>query len=345
MNESMTITKTGALTVYNPIAQQLAEIKAGNAALVFDYENPEDNKRARSYVFRLRQLKGETERMRKDEKAASLEYGRKVDAAAKAIVDELDEMIEIHAVPLAEIEQREKDRVAAIQERILDMSREMHVEAYASEVATEIARIEAVPIDDTFAEFVADAAKAKDASLIRLRGLHAQLAKAEANAAELDRLRRAEEERLAEQERERVRKETVAREEQIRKEAEERARVEAEEKAKQEREASARRERESKEAAERREMELRLEKERAEKERAEAIARAERIRRETEERMKAEQAERERREQAAADKRRKDKERVEQVRREIVAAIQGMTPEQVANAMLAGKVPHVTVNV
>jgi len=341
----MTITKTGELTIYTPIAKQLAEIKAGNAALVFDYENPEDNKRARSYVFKLRQLKGDTERMRKEEKAASLEYGRKVDAAAKAIVDELDEMIEVHATPLAEIEQREKDRIAAIQERILSLSPEMPLEATAAEVADIIAVIEAIPIDDTFAEFVADAAKAKDASLIRLRNLHAQLAKAEADAAELDRLRRAEEERKAEAERERVRQETAVREERIRKEAEERARVEAEQKAAQEREAAARREREAKEAADRREMELRLENEKAEREKAEANARAERIRRETEERMKAEQAERERREKAAADKRRRDKERVDQVRREIVAAIQNMTFEQAVDAMMAGKVPHVTVTI
>lgn len=341
----MTITKTGELTVYTSIAQQLAEIKAGNAALVFDYENPDDNKRARSYIYRLRQLKGETERMRKEEKAASLEYGRKVDAAAKAITDELDEIIEVHAAPIAKIEQREKDRVAAIQERIQALSPELPLDADASYVADIIAVIEAVPIDDAFAEFVVDAAKTKDSSLIRLRGLHAQLAKAEADAAELDRLRKVEEEREAEAERDRVRQETAAREERIRKEAEERARVEAERKAAQERESAARREREAKEAADRREMELRLEKERAEKERAEANARAERIQRETEERMKAEHAERERRHQAEADKRRKDKERVDQVRREIMAAIQDMNREQVVDAMMAGKIPHVTVTI
>src|SRR3954454_6832415 len=88
-------TADDALAVYNPFRAELAEFKAQNATLIFDYESPKGNKEARSHVYKLRQSKAAVEKARKEEKAASLEYGRKVDAEAKTIMEEIEAMIAV----------------------------------------------------------------------------------------------------------------------------------------------------------------------------------------------------------------------------------------------------------
>src|SRR4051812_5978960 len=111
--------ETIELTQYNVVKSDIATLKAQNAALVFIYDTPEGNKNARSHVHKLRLKKGEVERVRKDVKAAALEFGRKVDFVAKELTDDLDGMIEVHQKPLDAIEQRvaaelaEKERKAA----------------------------------------------------------------------------------------------------------------------------------------------------------------------------------------------------------------------------------------
>ena len=324
----MTISKGKELTVYDPVKQQLEVIKAENARLVFDYEDPEQNKRARSYVYRLRQLKAEVEKQRKAEKEESLNYGRLVDQKAKEISVEIEEMIEVHAVPIAAIEQREKDRVAAIQARIAEMRDAAefadHGDVTVEEIKARLETVQAVEIDDSFAEFLPDAAKTKDAVIRSLRGALALAEKDAAEAAEAARLiREAEAKAVAE------------REERIRKEAADKAAAEAEEKAKAERA-----------AFERREIELRLEKERAEKEKLEAEQRADRAAKETEARIARETEEKAKRERAEAEARRKDEVRMETVKAEISAAIGSYkTRADLVDAMIAGSIPHVTVNV
>ena len=88
---------------FEPFYAQLAEFKANNAALTFDYESPKGNKEARSHIFKLRQSKGALEAARKSEKEESLNYGRKIDAEAKAIAAEIDGMISVHQVKIDEI--------------------------------------------------------------------------------------------------------------------------------------------------------------------------------------------------------------------------------------------------
>lgn len=103
----------------------------------------------------------------------------------------------------------------------------------AGHVATIIADLELLEIGDSWEEFLAEAAQVKDQTLIKLRTLHTERARYEAEQAELIRLR-AEAEAQAQRDRDA----------QIAREAEERTRREAEQRAQAERDAATRREQE-----------------------------------------------------------------------------------------------------
>jgi len=327
------------IAVYNEFRAQLAELKAHNSSIVFDYEDSRGNKAARSHVYKLRQTKSAVDKARKTEKAASLEYGRQVDAQAKQIIDEIEVMIDVHAQPLEEIERREAERVRAIQDRISTIrdaasaTDATDAPLSAAALRDRLQEIKAAQIDESFAEFQLDAAKAKDATLAALEAQIAAAEKREAEAAELARLRKEAEERAQRE-----------REEQIRREAEQRAREHAEAAARREREAAEQKARQERAAAERRELELKLAAERAEREKAEAEARAQCAADQERQRIIAE-------EKARADeiaRREADRKHQAKIHGAIIAALAGCgVGEEQAKAVIAairkGDVPHLTI--
>lgn len=259
------------IAAFSEFRSQLAKLRDDNEKAVFDYADPKGNKEARSHIYKLRQTKAAVERVRKEQKAASLEFGRKVDAQAKEIAVEIDGMIGLHEAPLKEIEEREAARIAAHKERIESLGAyKDYGDPTAAELSALLASAEAFEIDDSLEEFKAEAALAKDDALENIKRLLAARQKYEAEQAELERLRQAEAERAQKE-----------REEQIRKEAEEAARKQAEAKA----------------AAVERERQLEIE--RANREKAEAEARYLREKQEAEERAKAAAAKAEQDKQAA----------------------------------------------
>lgn len=257
------------IAAFNEFRNQLSELRHNNEKAVFDYADPKGNKEARSHIYKLRKTKSAVEKVRKEQKAASLEYGRKVDAQAKEIAGEIDSMISVHEKPLKEIEEKESARIQAHKDRIESLNEYKAVGSGAeSSVYRELlAAVDGFVIDDSLEEFKAEAALRKEEAASYLRKYLAEREQYEAEQAELNRLRKEAEERAQKD-----------REEQIRKEAAERAKKEAEEKA-----AAAERERQ-------------YELERANREKAEAEARHLREKQEAEDRAKAaaEQAERDR---------------------------------------------------
>lgn len=274
-----------AVAEYRPFYADLAKLEKENELAAFDYESPKGNKEARSHVYKLRQTKGALEKVRKEAKEESLRIGRAVDAEAKEINARIEAMIQVHQVKLDEIEQRERDRINAIQSRIDDIGRVIDSRA-SVDLRARIAEIEAIAIDDTFAEFIADAARTKDAALNKYRPMLADAEKAEAEAAELARLR-AEAEARAQKDRDDA----------IAKAAEERARAEAQAAADRAAKAAAQaiadaaaKAKADREAAERRELELKLQAEQAERRRVEAEQKAEQDRKDAEIRAEQEKA-------------------------------------------------------
>jgi colicin import membrane protein len=200
------------------------EIAKQNAVESFDYEDPKGEKAARSYIAGLRKLRSRGESARKEAKSYALEYGRAVDAQAKALDAEILGLIEPHQQALDEIAQREKDRVAK-HEATLQMITAIVQEGSAEDARSGgiqrlITRLEDVqPFTAEMEEF-RDAAMAEVVNGLRLlRALYVAALERERREA----LEAAEAQRLAEEEQARLKAEAEARQA----EAVERARQEA----------------------------------------------------------------------------------------------------------------------
>lgn len=344
-----------SIAEYKPFYAQLAELEHNNSLIAFDYESKKGNKEARSHVNTLRLTKGALERTRKTAKEESLRIGRAVDSEAKEIEARIEAMIAVHQTKLDEIDRRETDRVAALKERLEQLEND-RCEESQTVLREAIAYKEAIVIDDTWQEFIADASKAKDAVIAKLRARLADREKYDAEQLELKRLR---EEAAARAQKDR--------DDAIAKAAEERARTEAAALA--EREAAKARKavedaelkaKQEREAAERRELQLKLQAEQAERRRVEAEQKAEQDRKDAlvkaeADRQRAIQAEKDRVAAAAkaeADaqaKREANKAHLAKINRTAMAAlIAGGINEECAKECIrliaSGKVPAVQIN-
>ena len=329
---------TTAIAIYEPFRAQLGDLKKLNDETMFNYEDPKGNEAARSHVYKLRRTKSAVDEARKTEKAESLAYGRRVDEEAKEIVAEIELMIDIHAKPLAEIENREKDRIArhkfkqdeidALGQDIAGRWMELSIEAMKDRLSD----VEAIPInEDYWDEFALLGAQSRERAITSIREAIAKREAHDAEQAELSRLRKDAAER-----------EQADREEQIRKDAAQRASDEAEQKA----QAEATKVRED---TERRELELKLAAETSEREKAEAEQRAASAAKDAEERVRKEAADRAVKEAAAAEVREADKKHHAAVNRAAVAAlVKGGLPKDMAKqavTLIAQKaVPNVSIS-
>lgn len=273
MTQELLYAPVSAIAAYQPFYAQLATLEADNKAIVFDYESKKGNKEARSHVFALRKSSAELERTRVAEKAESLKIGKAIDAEAKEISARILAMINVHQVKIDEIEKREADRIEAISSRIEAIV--LHVgflESITSkELSAGIAELEAMPIDESFAEYIADAAKAKDARLIKLREVLATVLDRENAAIELEKLRTEAAARAQKDRDDAIAAQAVAAA-QVAIAAQDAKRAADAAKAIADAEASAKVERE---AAERRELQLKLDAETAERRRIESEQKAE----------------------------------------------------------------------
>jgi hypothetical protein len=268
------------LKVFDPFEAELAELEEQNDKLKFDYRSPKGNREARSHIHNLRKSKAAVERTRKDAKDEALKYGKAVDARAKGIVGRLEDMIKVHKEPLDRLEQEEEARVAGHKEKIEELKRTINAfpDESSKRLRDRLKFLTDFTIDESWDEFEEQAMEIATQGLETLKQRLLAAEKAEAEAAELEALRKEKAER-------------------DRKDAEEKAAREAAEKA--EREAKERKEREdriAKEAAEYAEKAARAAQKKAEREAEEAKKRA----KEAEQRAK-DKAEREAREKAEAE--------------------------------------------
>ena len=118
------------LQVFDPIHAQIEEMKEKNASIVFDYEDAQGNKDARSHIARLRKLKKPVTDIHKMAKAEALRFTKALDGKKKQLIGAVDEMIKVHHEPIWEIQQRE-DAIEA----------EKELEAKRQEEEAEAARL------------------------------------------------------------------------------------------------------------------------------------------------------------------------------------------------------------
>lgn len=288
-----------ALAVYSapnglePWLQKVrAEVDAFNQCLP-DLTTVKGRKQYASMAYKIAQTKTALDDMGKKVSAEQKKIPKKIDAERKRVWDTLELWQKEVRKPLDDWQKAEDARVDKHNDGIQQIKDMALFDAtpQAVTVAQVIADLEAIAIDDSWQEFLPEAAQTKDQALNKLRALLAERTQYEAEQVDLARLR---EEREA--------REKKDRDDQIACDAAEKATREAEAIAQRERDEAAQRVRDEQAAAEKREQDLRLQTEQAER-------RAEQAKRE---RIEAEQkAERDRldsieREKAAAEKARQD---------------------------------------
>lgn len=277
-----------------------------------------------------------------------------VDEERRKIRDRLDALKSEVRKPLDEWEAAEQARLEALKARLDRLSNAAPAEDTSESIMAIIARVEATVIDDAWAEYLPHAAKAKDATLARLRKQLVATKAREDQVAELERLRA---EAAAREEADRIRRE--AEEAEVRRIAAEKAEAErAAQIEREKQEAAAEAEARAKAEADRlaqeaaaRESALAREKQEAEerharelsqaKAREEAAAQAERDRIEAERKAEAD----------AAEKRRADADHANRIKAAIRDALVLLTASygdddmhlaaDIAIAIYEGQIPHV----
>lgn len=342
--------KENALVVFktaNGLDPYLAHIRAEIDGFTPDVTTRKGREAIASIAHSVARSKTTLDNIGKELVAELKDVPKKIDAERKRMRDLLDAWKDEVRKPLDDWDAAEAARVAKLQAGIawFNLRANENADLYAVELRSTIAEVERITVGEKWEEFEAEAHRAKAAALESLNAQLVKREKHEAEQAELARLRAEAEERAQKD-----------REDQIAKEAAERATREAEEKAQRERDEREQKARDEQAAAERRELELKLQAEKAECDRLEATQRAEQAERDSKERAEqATQAERQRQadekaeEQRQADARKADTEHKSNVLRKAKEAFVGMNiSEELAKAIVLkiarGEVPNVTIS-
>lgn len=359
---------SGDIVEYNPFKAQLAELIDKDKTMQFDYESKAGDKEARSYVYALKRTKSAVEEARKKCKAHALEYGKKVDAGAKEIMEPIQKIIDRHEAKIKEVEEREKLRTAQLETRYSEivMLGKGVINGQNIPLKMCLETLQDIQVDASFQEFEEEARRAKDAAIESLTAAIKEEEQREADRLELERLRQAEADRKAAEEAARAEKERLEREEQIRKDAEAKAQKEAEEREallkkqaedaqREKEEAIAKAERDKKDAEEREAKRIEDEARREEERKAEQARREEQARLDQEAAVAAAlKAENDRREKEEADKKAAEEKRAADeahkmnihyaIRDAIAAVMRDDDAGVIVEAIAEGKIPYVTIS-
>ncbi|UIN53581.1 hypothetical protein [Pseudomonas kribbensis] len=180
-----------AIYVAGGLGQFFEAVQAEVTAEVPDLTTRKGRERIASLAAKVSKSKTAVEKPGRDYLKRLKEMPKVVEAELRDFVNKMDALRDATRQPLTDWEQKELARtdahVDAIQ-RIKDLA--IFDEAPTSgHLASVIADLELLEIGKSWEEFLAEAAQVKDQTLIKLRGLHAERARHEAEQAELLRLR------------------------------------------------------------------------------------------------------------------------------------------------------------
>jgi hypothetical protein len=196
------------LVQFDEVRAAIAKYKTENENLVFNYDDLQGNKDARSHIFKLRKTKTQIGEIHRATKAEALAVCQEIDKEKRTLIANVEEMIEVHAAPIRAIEEKvEAERVAKVEawektEREAEEKRQAELAEREADVAKREAEIKTQQ----------DAINAKQAEAERVEREKRIAEEAAENAreqeqAEQERKRKeaeAEQERLAEIERKRI---------------------------------------------------------------------------------------------------------------------------------------------
>lgn len=258
-----------ALAVYGTVgglSPLIEQIRSKVAGTVYDMATTKGRSECASDAFKVAKSKAAIEKMGKALSATYKEIPKKIDAERKRAFDELEALQKQIRQPLTDWEQAEETRITRHKgaiERIRYLASEPHT-LDSTEIKACITEVEAVTPDDAWEEFASEAAMAQSRSLAALREALAKREQYDFDQAELAKLRAEAEARAKQDEQDRI----------VREAAEQATRA-AEAKAQAGRDAATKAAADAQAAADRRELELKLQAESAERERLEAINKAE----------------------------------------------------------------------
>ena len=177
------------ITQYDVLLGDIEQAKKDDLAASFNYDTREGDKAARSHVNKLRLIKGNIERQRKAAKEYALDYGRQVDAKARELTEQVESLIRPHQAQLEAVAAREAQRVAAHEAR-LKKAEALGRLAFGTTAAEFRQLLEALDQEsiEGLEEFTDRVAAAITKSRQALTTALAAAEKAEAQAAELQRL-------------------------------------------------------------------------------------------------------------------------------------------------------------
>lgn len=258
--------KENALTVFSAtqgLDPYLAQIRAEIDGFIPDITTKKGREAIASIAHKVARSKTTLDNIGKDLVAELKDVPKKIDAERKRMRDLLDSWKDEVRKPLDDWQSAEDARVDKLQNGIdwFNLRATENADLDSTELKASIAEVERIVVGEKWQEFEAEAHRAKAKAIESLNAALVKREAYEAEQAELVRLR-AESEAQAQRDREA----------QIAREAEERTKAEAERAAQAEREAVARREQEANAAAEKRELELKLQAEQAERQAAQAKA-------------------------------------------------------------------------
>lgn len=343
-------TKENALAVFRTpkgLDPFLAKIREEIDGFIPDVTTRKGREAIASIAHKVARSKTALDNVGKELVAELKEVPKLIDAERKRVRDTLDAWKDEVRKPLDDWESAEAARVSKLQGVIdwFNLRATENADLDSIELKASIAEVELITVGDKWEEFEAEAHRSKAAAL---ESLNAQLIKREKHEGELAEIAKFNAEKAAREQQER---DAV-----IAREAVEKARIEAEHKATAEREAFAKREQEAAAAAERRELELKLQAEKAEREKLEATQRAEQAERDSAARAEAAaEAERQRQADARAEEERQavlreaDKKHKSKVLGQAKDAIIALNvSEELAKAIVLkiarGEVPNVTIS-
>ena len=342
-------TKENALAVFSAaqgLDPYLAQIRAEIDGFIPDITTKKGREAIASIAHKVARSKTALDDVGKKLVADLKEVPKLIDAERKRMRDTLDAWKDEVRKPLDDWEDAEAARVAKLQAGIdwFKLRATENADLDATELKATLEKVQGFIVGENWEEFEAEAHRAKAAAVESLTAQLVKREKFEADQAELA-AHRAEAEAREQKERE----------ERIASEAAEQATREAEEKAQRERDAEAKRVQDEQAAAERRELDLKLQAEKAEREKLEANQRAEQAERDSAARAEqAAQAERQRQADEKAEQDRQaalrlaDTAHKSKVLKAAKEAFVGMNiSEELAKAIVLkiarGEVPNVTI--
>ena len=187
------------LVVFDEVIATLAEYKAKNEKLVFDYADPEGEKAARSHINKLRKVKTKISDVHKEAKADALAFGRALDGKKRELTGKVDGMIAVHQEPLdaikAEMVAKAMEKVRIIEEaeakRLAELeAREAKVrEAEEKVIAEKVEAEQRIAAEQARADQVEREKRIAEEAAERAKIQAEQKAKADAEAKELAEIR------------------------------------------------------------------------------------------------------------------------------------------------------------